>query len=134
MTGETNGHVEKSTTTIPKVKFTKLFINGEFVDSISGAPNFFSIPYMSLNIWKDHAKIIYISISSSTQNDILFSQDSTNLDLYILHDSRSYISQFLFRIRFYIPNGFSIHIHFQNYCMLDKLYVRSHCNLIFKFW
>ncbi|KAG6422901.1 hypothetical protein SASPL_113283 [Salvia splendens] len=36
MGGERNGHVEKSTILIPQVKFTKLFINGEFVDSISG--------------------------------------------------------------------------------------------------
>ncbi|KAL1561429.1 Aldehyde dehydrogenase 2 member C4 [Salvia divinorum] len=36
MSGERNGHVEKSTVLIPQVKFTKLFINGEFVDSISG--------------------------------------------------------------------------------------------------
>lgn len=36
MGGETNGDVEKSTIMIPQVKFTKLFINGKFVDSISG--------------------------------------------------------------------------------------------------
>ncbi|PIN25956.1 Aldehyde dehydrogenase [Handroanthus impetiginosus] len=36
MTGESNGNLEKSTIKIPKVKYTKLFINGEFVDSISG--------------------------------------------------------------------------------------------------
>ncbi|XP_057777329.1 aldehyde dehydrogenase family 2 member C4-like [Salvia miltiorrhiza] len=36
MSGERNGHVEESTIMIPKVKFTKLFINGEFVDSVSG--------------------------------------------------------------------------------------------------
>ncbi|XP_011074009.1 aldehyde dehydrogenase family 2 member C4 [Sesamum indicum] len=31
-----NGNVEKATISIPEIKFTKLFINGEFVDSISG--------------------------------------------------------------------------------------------------
>ncbi|XP_047983199.1 aldehyde dehydrogenase family 2 member C4-like isoform X1 [Salvia hispanica] len=36
MGGERNGDVEKTTIMIPQVKFTKLFINGEFVDSISG--------------------------------------------------------------------------------------------------
>ncbi|KAH6778312.1 aldehyde dehydrogenase 2C4, partial [Perilla frutescens var. frutescens] len=36
MAGDSNGHAEKTTIIIPKVKFTKLFINGEFVDSISG--------------------------------------------------------------------------------------------------
>ncbi|KAI3459875.1 hypothetical protein Pfo_016538 [Paulownia fortunei] len=36
MTGESNGNVEKSMIKIPKIKFTKLFINGEFIDSISG--------------------------------------------------------------------------------------------------
>ncbi|KAL8491677.1 hypothetical protein ACS0TY_023320 [Phlomoides rotata] len=36
MTGESNGVEQKSTFKIPKVKFTKLFINGEFVHSLSG--------------------------------------------------------------------------------------------------
>ncbi|KAL0368724.1 UNVERIFIED_CONTAM: Aldehyde dehydrogenase family 2 member C4 [Sesamum calycinum] len=31
-----NGNVEKATISIPEIKFTKLFINGEFVHSISG--------------------------------------------------------------------------------------------------
>ncbi|KAL0366568.1 UNVERIFIED_CONTAM: Aldehyde dehydrogenase family 2 member C4 [Sesamum radiatum] len=31
-----NGNVEKATISIPEIKFTKLFINGEFVPSISG--------------------------------------------------------------------------------------------------
>lgn len=41
MTGASNGNVKNSINDgelmkIPKVKFTKLFINGDFVDSISG--------------------------------------------------------------------------------------------------
>lgn len=41
MSGESNGKLTESTAKnmkwIPKIKFTKLFINGQFVDSISGS-------------------------------------------------------------------------------------------------
>ncbi|KAE9586043.1 putative amorpha-4,11-diene 12 monooxygenase [Lupinus albus] len=36
MSDLTNGHSDSSSFNIPSIKFTKLFINGEFVDSLSG--------------------------------------------------------------------------------------------------
>lgn len=62
MTGESNGYVEKSMIKIPKVKFTKLFINGEFIDSISGSQLFFPSLLLFSVLKNEHMKTSFSGV------------------------------------------------------------------------
>lgn len=71
MTGESNGHAEKSKIMIPEVKFTKLFINGEFVDSISGNLSFYFLLYIIFCFFVLENITSKQYISNSTEKDFL---------------------------------------------------------------